>query len=230
MSPTTHSLPAPSTLLAPSLPAQYLNHLILTTLQRKGFESAQSGAIVEMEHLLERHMRNLFETANEYAELCNRATPNMADLHSSFLATGYSVAKLRKEAKRRRAPIKLPTESERPDVEVPLSLFDVEGAEGQGSDAKPSIQRREGEKASYAWEGALTLPEKWTYAIPAETDSKAPDTAPAHLSSTLLDFIKQTATERGDIPPELGLVDYRLEGGGGKKKRKTWGVKGVGVV
>lgn len=33
------------------------------------------------------------------------------------------------------------------------------------------------------------------------------------VTSSLLDFIKLTAAERGDIPPELGLVNYRKDPG-----------------
>jgi hypothetical protein len=46
------------------------------------------------------------------------------------------------------------------------------------------------------------------------------------VTSGVLDFIKLTATERGDIPPELGLVDYRRADG--REVRRKWGVKGVG--
>ncbi|WVW78845.1 hypothetical protein I302_100808 [Kwoniella bestiolae CBS 10118] len=82
--------------------------------------------------------------------------------------------------------------------------------------------------------------------IPTSTDDSTPPNQPMQVTSALLDFIKLTATERGDIPPELGVVNYhrtshrqdtspdydggnRLgigKGGGGGVKRK-WGVKGV---
>jgi hypothetical protein len=39
--------------------------------------------------------------------------------------------------------------------------------------------------------------------------------------------MKLTATERGDIPVELGLVDYRRADT--RDVRRKWGVKGVGA-
>ena len=65
----------------------------------------------------------------------------------------------------------------------------------------------------------------------------------AQVTSASLDFVKLISTERGDIPPELGVVDYRRArrqessgsggakggaGGGGGEKRK-WSTKGVGL-
>ncbi len=48
------------------------------------------------------------------------------------------------------------------------------------------------------------------------------------MTAACLDFVRSTATERGDISPELGVVHYRKTAGGvGKRK---WGVKGVGLA
>lgn len=77
----------------------------------------------------------------------------------------------------------------------------------------------------YAWEGAPALPDPWTY----KPDLPPPPAPPASRVTTgVLDFIKLTATERGDIPPELGLVDYRRVEG--REVKRRWGVKGVGVA
>ncbi|WVQ97688.1 hypothetical protein IAU59_004802 [Kwoniella sp. CBS 9459] len=115
-----------------------------------------------------------------------------------------------------------------------------------------------GERLAYAEDWTPILPEKHTYVSldqsrPLSTNSTNLDTdtdkeldpptpAPAPVTSALLDFIKLTATERGDIPPELGVVDYRYrrdhgrgnrsdagKGGDVDTGKRKWGTKGVGV-
>ena len=54
-----------------------------------------------------------------------------------------------------------------------------------------------------------------------------PDITPIQVTPASLDFVKSTVTERGDISPELGIVDFRRPGGGGTKR--TWTVVGVGL-
>lgn len=50
---TIGSLAFPTVLVPPTLPSQYLSYLIVTTLQRAGFDGAEAGALAEMERLLE---------------------------------------------------------------------------------------------------------------------------------------------------------------------------------
>ncbi|GFZ49050.1 hypothetical protein JCM24511_06800 [Saitozyma sp. JCM 24511] len=50
---TIGSLAFPTVLVPPNLPSQYLSYLIVTTLQRAGFDGAEAGALAEMERLLE---------------------------------------------------------------------------------------------------------------------------------------------------------------------------------
>jgi hypothetical protein len=50
---TIRSLSFPTVLIPPTLPSQYLSYLIVTTLQRAGFDGAEAGALAEMERLLE---------------------------------------------------------------------------------------------------------------------------------------------------------------------------------
>lgn len=100
---------------------------------------------------------------------------------------------------------------------MPETLADL----AEGEDVKP-VPRGAPE---YAWEGAPALPDPWTY----KPDLPPPPAPPASRVTTgVLDFIKLTATERGDIPPELGLVDYRRVEG--REVKRRWGVKGVGVA
>ncbi|WVF70203.1 hypothetical protein IAT40_004991 [Kwoniella sp. CBS 6097] len=111
-----------------------------------------------------------------------------------------------------------------------------------------------GARPAYAEDWAPVLPEKHTYisldqnaldpslSTTIDTNESVSQTpAPAPVTSALLDFIKLTATERGDIPPELGVVDYRYRrdiGGDNRKSFKSgdvetgkrkWGTRGVGV-
>jgi hypothetical protein len=50
---TLHSLNDLHTHVRPTSPAEYLRHLIINTLKRKGFEAAEAGTIAELERLLE---------------------------------------------------------------------------------------------------------------------------------------------------------------------------------
>lgn len=56
---TISSLDNLHTHLPPSTPAEYVRYLLITTLQRKGFDSAEAGAIAEMEKLLE-HRKSIY--------------------------------------------------------------------------------------------------------------------------------------------------------------------------
>ncbi len=111
--------------------------------------------------------------------------------------------------------IALPTRPESPEPVQPETLATLP----DGEDVKPTLRPA----PEYAWDGAPSLPEPWTY----KPDPPPPPPLPASkVTSGVLDFIKLTATERGDIPPELGLVDYRRADG--REVRRKWGVKGVG--
>ena len=54
---TVTSLSELHTHLDPSSPPEYLQHVIVSTLHRKGFHAAEAGALAEMERLLERRRR-----------------------------------------------------------------------------------------------------------------------------------------------------------------------------
>lgn len=101
-----------------------------------------------------------------------------------------------------------------PEPPQPLTLASLPEL---GSDEKPRPQPI----PPYAYENAPPLPQPWTY---KPDEVQPPPPPPNKVTSGVLDFIKLTATERGDIPPELGLVDYRRREG----KRK-WGVRGAGA-
>ncbi|EIW68629.1 hypothetical protein TREMEDRAFT_63096 [Tremella mesenterica DSM 1558] len=60
------------------------------------------------------------------------------------------------------------------------------------------------------------------------TDSEPPPSVlpQPQVTSASLDFVKLISAESADIPPELGVVDYRKAQRG---KRKQWGTKGVGI-
>lgn len=82
---------------------------------------------------------------------------------------------------------------------------------------------RKGPVPPYAFDWAPGLPGKWTYAVLTEvsvcllcptgnTDSrsqedKPPPDAPVKVTSASLDFVKASISS-GDIPPELGIVNY----------------------
>ena len=104
--------------------------------------------------------------------------------------------------------------TEPPEPPQPLTLASLPEL---GSDEKP----RPVPPPSYAFDNAPPLPQPWTY---KPDEVPAPPPPGNKVTSGVLDFIKLTATERGDIPPELGLVDYRRREG----KRK-WGTKGAGA-
>lgn len=120
-------------------------------------------------------------------------------LEYPLLTTGYTLA-LEDEPPE---PVPVPNLSS-----IPLS---------QG-DAKPQLQKA----PEYAWDGAPPLPEPWTY----KPDLPPPKPLPAlQVTAGVLEFMKLTATERGDIPAELGLVDYKRADT--REMRRRWSVKGV---
>ncbi|KAL7423294.1 hypothetical protein Q5752_002595 [Cryptotrichosporon argae] len=184
----------------------YLTRLVAVTLARRGFTGGEAGALAEIEHMLEHHIRQVFEESMAYANLAGRAHASALDL-----VAVYDTHRLRRESKRKRAAIKLnraPPADEPPAIETLSALMD---------DSKEFMRA----PPEFAFEGAPVLPDKWTYRT-EPANEPAPPAAPA--TSGIYDFIKLTATERGDIPPELGLVDYRRTG-----KARRWGVKGVGA-
>ncbi|WVQ83840.1 hypothetical protein IAT38_005984 [Cryptococcus sp. DSM 104549] len=311
--------PAPGTssaYLPPSAPPAFLQHLIVSSLLRRGYDGAEAGALGEIERLLEKHINHVLQDARDYANLSGRR-----DVHAGDVAAAYdcvaggswsggaggvgsaananasgsgsagagvsvsasaggsrpavkaeirrrSVRGMRKEAKRRRRALGLQTAPSPPPSPPPsptssaLTLADLirqesdrpaTDADGEQEDRKPQlaalerggsgVQGGKGGKRLAVAEGWMpVLPEKWTLEAAGElqppTEKKPPSELP-QVTSTLLDFIKLTAAERGDIPPELGLVDYRREGGGsggkgigagagagaGAGKKRKWGVK-----
>ncbi|OCF42099.1 hypothetical protein I317_04070 [Kwoniella heveanensis CBS 569] len=289
---TIRSLPSDpnSTYVPPDVPPAYLRDAVVGILLRRGFQSAEAGALAEIERLLERHISNLFEDAIEYAHLAGRRESNAIDLVAAHENSGWGVRGMRRESKRARmdrAP-ELPLETSPPPSppRIPLSALipdpfttsdapkdQSSSASAQYEDRKPDLARLDsepslgmsrmqiktavaGERLGYAEDWTPVLPEKHTYVSLDLLESASikttpqndrdqnhppaptPAAAPAPVTSALLDFIKLTATERGDIPPELGVVDYRyrrdnqpgpggLRNEGGKRK---WGVKGVGVI
>ncbi|RSH90157.1 hypothetical protein EHS25_001491 [Saitozyma podzolica] len=226
---TIRSLSFPTVLIPPTLPSQYLSYLIVTTLQRAGFDGAEAGALAEMERLLEHHVQRLFEGAKEYADLSGRPQPVLADLHAAHqeAASGSgSNKRLRRESKRRRNPIPLEKAEQPPSPPREITLDLLPDRSTIQEDTKPDIsssglmqiqtrtQSRRGEVPPYAPEWAPGLPGKWTYAF-LDPDEETPPDAPVQVTAASLDFVKATASG-GDIPPELGIVHYRPPG----KRRK----------
>ena len=82
-----------------------------------------------------------------------------------------------------------------------------------------------GIKPVYGFEGCPSFPPKWTYATPDTvrpltthrygcTDDQnelLDDTPHGQITKRSLDFVKLTASERGDIPAELGLVNFKKQ-------------------
>jgi hypothetical protein len=91
-----------------------------------------------------------------------------------------------------------------------------------GDDVKPKLAPLA--PPDYAWAGAPPLPDPWTYKPDLPPPAPLP---PSRVTAGVLEFMKLTATERGDIPVELGLVDYRRADT--RDVRRKWGVKGVGA-
>lgn len=118
------------------------------------------------------------------------------------------------------------------------------GEQEVGTDTKPDLDKLKNEEIQsqdmglrpfYGFEGGPALPPKWTY--PSQTTVspflllitqgsrgiradlpkvEALDDVPhGQITKRSLDFVKLTASERGDIPAELGVVNYR------KQKRRT---------
>ncbi|BEJ16795.1 hypothetical protein CspHIS471_0601960 [Cutaneotrichosporon sp. HIS471] len=202
--------------LAPDATRAYLTRLVGHAAQKTGFDGAEAGALAEMERLLGRHIQRVFEEACDYAEHSGRAVPHARDLYLAQSMSGWDVGSLKRAAKRKRNPIALPTRAESPEPLQPETLASLP----DGEDVKPTLLP----PPEYAWDGAPGLPKPWTY----KPDLPPPPGLPvSKVTSGVLDFIKLTATERGDIPPELGLVDYRRADG--REVRRRWGVKGVGA-
>ncbi|WVQ76706.1 hypothetical protein IAR50_006380 [Cryptococcus sp. DSM 104548] len=250
MPPTISSLPpAPSsTHLPPSSVPPYLRHLIVQILLRKGFDGAEAGALGEIERLLERHVETLLETARDYANLSGRREVHAGDVVTAQESRGWSVKALKKETKRRRTALGMKTTPSPPPSpsSSALTLPDILRQEildeqdlrphvdGYRGDAEEEVEKR----LDHAPGWIPSLPSKWTFETPEselEERSKKPNANPPEVTGSLLDFIKLTAAERGDIPPELGLVDYRREreGNGGRREtrleKRKWGMKMAGA-
>jgi hypothetical protein len=115
---TTASLDTQTITLHPSTPPQYLQRMIMTTLHRKGFESAEAGALAEMERLLENRwskfkapleanciyidVQSIFTRAMNHANLSGRTSSNAIDLLESQETTSWPSITLRNESKRHR--------------------------------------------------------------------------------------------------------------------------------
>lgn len=114
--------------------------------------------------------------------------------------------------------VTLPTSEEPPEPAAPINIASI--PEGDG-DVKPKLAKA----PEYAWDGAPALPDPWTY----KPDLVPPPPPPSSkVTAGVLEFMKLTASERGDIPAELGLVDYRRADT--REGRKKWGVKGIGAA
>ncbi|TYJ58162.1 hypothetical protein B9479_000986 [Cryptococcus floricola] len=246
---TSSSIPPDpsSTHLPPSSVPPYLRHLIVQILLRKGFDGAEAGALGEIERLLERHVETLLETARDYANLSGRREVHAGDVVTAQESRGWGVKGLKKETKRRRTALGIKTTPSPPPSPSSLDpiLSDILRQEIlDEQDLKPHLtgdgeMTEDGERRlNYAPGWIPSLPHTWTFE-PLETEeeqqAKKPAANPPEVTGSLLDFIKLTAAERGDIPPELGLVDYRREreGAGGKRgaglEKRKWGLKGTGA-
>ncbi|WOO82956.1 uncharacterized protein LOC62_04G006436 [Vanrija pseudolonga] len=215
----SHSSDTPHTHLPPPAAPAYLHRLVGQTLQRRGFEACEAGALGEMERLIEHHIQRLFTLAHDYAALTGRTAPNARDLLAAQEASGWGVRDLAREAKKQRIGVDLVVEEEQPE---PTPTPNITSVPEDGGDVKPRLERT---IPPYAYDSAPSLPPAWTY----KPDRPPTPPLPAgNVTSGVLDFIKLTATERGDIPPELGLVDYRR--GDGREARRKWGVRGVGAA
>ncbi|WWC67569.1 uncharacterized protein I206_101478 [Kwoniella pini CBS 10737] len=260
---TLTSLPSSSSsrYISPDVPSTYLRQVIVDLLLKRGFEGAEAGALAEIERLLEHHITNLFEDSVEYAHLTGRQEVNVIDLVSAQEGSGWGVKRLKRESKRKRgkAPqIQYDQISSPPSPDLPnLLLFDDDPQETatESEDRKPDLNSMSGRKRNekgikpiYSQDWFPSLPGKWTLLDTSKVDSNnhqpkeevIHDQPPSQITTALLDFIKLTATERGDIPPELGVVNYsRVQNAGedanmdkkgivsGKGMKRKWGVKGV---
>ncbi|CAD6588557.1 MAG: hypothetical protein TREMPRED_005096 [Tremellales sp. Tagirdzhanova-0007] len=203
MSTTITPLDIPPTRMPPSNASHYLQNFVISTLRRKGFDGAEGDT------------QRLFSAARDYANLAQRSTPNASDLVAAH-EDGSSIRSLRKEGKRRRKGV------------GPLRTVDG-SREGWMNEIQgmtyPLSTDDTSESLDHTHEGIPTLPARWTY-VHTDTRPEEERKPLLQVTSASLDFVKSTATERGDISPELGLVHYRRAGAGGLGKRK-WGVKGV---
>ncbi|WWC59083.1 uncharacterized protein I303_101630 [Kwoniella dejecticola CBS 10117] len=265
---TINSLPSTSSskYIPPEIPPVYLRQIIVDLLLRRGFEGAEAGALTEIERLLEHHITNLFEDSLEYAHLTGRQEANVADLVAAQEESGWGYKRLKRESKRKRgqAPqIEYEQSSAPPSPSLPTlsSLLDIDPNVAETDDRKPDLyshgtsstnHKGKGTKPIYSQEWFPSLPEKWTLLgsstsenneLPLKEDIGHDHARPPNqVTTALLDFIKLTATERGDIPPELGVVNYgRIQNLGGstdgdangrgvagsKGIKRKWGVKGV---
>ncbi|OCF59193.1 hypothetical protein L486_03695 [Kwoniella mangroviensis CBS 10435] len=260
---TMRSQPSSSTsnYLPPDVPQAYVRQVIVNLLLKRGFEGAEAGALTEIERLLEHHITNLFEESLELAHLSGRREANAIDLVAAQEESGWGVKRMKRESKRKRG--KAPDIPYDPSSSTPSSptfptlssLLDEQHGE-EGEDIKPDFSstakaKGRGIKPAYSQEWFPVLPEKWTMVdadasdkgnhTPNKEDQNHNHNQPIQVTSALLDFIKLTATERGDIPPELGVVNYNRvddkqdsapmdglkEMTAGKGLKRKWGVKGV---
>ncbi|WRT65130.1 uncharacterized protein IL334_002072 [Kwoniella shivajii] len=253
---TLRSLPTAtsSKYVPPDAPQAYLRQVVVHMLLKRGFEGAEAGALAEIERLLEHHITNTFEDSVEYAHLSARKDVNAIDLLSAQENSGWGVKRMKRESKRKRGKALSihfnPSPPPSPTLQSLSSIIqdDYEPSDNQYQDLKPdvsNIHTVKGRKLPYGQDWTPILPDKWTLISPSSDDDIVKDEThdqPVQVTSALLDFIKLTATERGDIPPELGVVDYRRAGTKddasmsnqqgnvrGKAGKRKWGVKGVSV-
>ncbi|UOH80667.1 hypothetical protein LQV05_003323 [Cryptococcus neoformans] len=226
MSSTTSSLPPlPAAYIPPSAAPPFLRRLIVSALASRGFDGAEAGALTKIERLVEcLDIEHVLEGAKDYANLCGRRDVHAGDVVMAQEESGWRVDAMRKESKRKRRALNLQTRSSPPPspTSTALTLPELLRQElSTESDQKLSISSLSttrggtggsGEKLSYAESWMPGLPEKWTYTT---SDGEYSFNVQEHVqvTSSLLDFIKLTAAERGDIPPELGLVNYRKDPG-----------------
>lgn len=105
--------------LSPSVPSHYLTRYIASALLRRGFQGAESGALTEIERLLEHReyppqwdyerfslmvdLHAVFSGSAEYARLAGRGQPNAFDVLKARGEVEYSsVRRMRRESRKRR--------------------------------------------------------------------------------------------------------------------------------
>lgn len=98
---------------------------------------------------------------------------------------------------------------------------------GSGDVAVDKSDSGIGIKPIYGFEGIPSFPPKWTYpprpvVSPVQylvackkeltgQEEVVDDTPHGQITKRSLDFVKLTASERGDIPAELGVVNFRKQ-------------------
>ncbi|RXK42144.1 hypothetical protein M231_00501 [Tremella mesenterica] len=205
-----------SRILSPETAEAYPRQMILNTFQRMGLETVEAGVMGEIARLVERHIQKLYKSTLSYSKLSSRR-PNMYDLHAAWSDTYQRDLKdVRKSAKKRRRRIPLEP--------LPIEPETMEHAPHYTLNEEDEEDRRPG----WVPEGVPDLPPRYTWAHTEITDSEPPPSvlSQPQVTSASLDFVKLISAESADIPPELGVVDYRKAQRG---KRKQWGTKGVGI-